>query len=313
MYKFIVILFLTLLISPVSNAETWYDLKQEVYEITDSGDYDKAIEFLEALGEQGWDEAYDMLGNFFDPGKEGNPLSSNMTSRFIERDSFASQYKNYEDAIKYYKLGSKLGNCHSQHKLAHFYEFGIVVEQNKELAANLYLKSAQQGHVLSQLFLGIMFLKEKGILQNNELGFYWVYKAARQGYPLAQSFAAQLLYSGKGVEKDYNLAFEMAEKSALGGEAWGQFFISQFYLQGIGAPKNYLMSYAWGNIMLSNSDNSENTLKDYAKETMDMLEDILSQNYIIEAQKLTEVLLRRIQNYDEDFHSKLARGEINHC
>jgi len=58
------------------------------------------------------------------------------------------------------------------------YEHGLGVPQSFEVAADLYLRAAEQGDPTGQYFLGLMYNKGHGVWQDGILAYKWLNLAA---------------------------------------------------------------------------------------------------------------------------------------
>jgi TPR repeat protein len=58
------------------------------------------------------------------------------------------------------------------------YEHGLGVPQSFEVAADLYLRAAEQGDPTGQYFLGLMYDKGRGVWQDGILAYKWLNLAA---------------------------------------------------------------------------------------------------------------------------------------
>jgi TPR repeat protein len=58
------------------------------------------------------------------------------------------------------------------------YEHGLGVPQSFEIAADLYLRAAEQGDATGQHFLGLMYDKGHGVWQDGILAYKWLNLAA---------------------------------------------------------------------------------------------------------------------------------------
>ena len=58
------------------------------------------------------------------------------------------------------------------------YEHGLGVPQSFEVAADLYLRAAEQGDPTGQFFLGLMYDKGHGVWQDGILAYKWLNLAA---------------------------------------------------------------------------------------------------------------------------------------
>ena len=62
--------------------------------------------------------------------------------------------------------------------LGYKYEHGLGVPQSFEIAADLYLRAAEQGDPTGQYFLGLMYNKGHGVWQDGILAYKWLNLAA---------------------------------------------------------------------------------------------------------------------------------------
>lgn len=73
------------------------------------------------------------------------------------------------------------GDKVSQFNVGVIYERGIGVDKNQSMAANWYLKAAEQGHVDAQYNIAIMYVTGRGVDQNTTAGMMWLASAAKHG------------------------------------------------------------------------------------------------------------------------------------
>src|SRR5688572_5407609 len=73
------------------------------------------------------------------------------------------------------------GDAEAQFMVAFAYASGDEATQDYGLAAQWYLKAAEQNHPLAQLNLGIMHLNGQGMARSSSEARLWFGKAAAQG------------------------------------------------------------------------------------------------------------------------------------
>jgi TPR repeat protein len=78
--------------------------------------------------------------------------------------------------------------------------------QNYQLAAQIFLPLAEQWDPRAQTYIGVMYLRGKGVPQNLLVAAYWLHLAAGAGYPEAQYFLGMMYDKGQGVVQDFVLA-----------------------------------------------------------------------------------------------------------
>lgn len=87
--------------------------------------------------------------------------------------------------------------------LAGSYCWGCGVQRNKEMAADLYRRAADQGHSDSQYCLGILYSDGEGVAQDEVEAAAWFRKAAEQGNMSAMVSLGVAYKDGCGVPQDY--------------------------------------------------------------------------------------------------------------
>jgi TPR repeat protein len=78
--------------------------------------------------------------------------------------------------------------------------------QSYQLAAEIFLPLAEQWDPRAQTYIGVMYLRGKGVPQNFLVAAYWLHLAASAGYPEAQYFLGLIYDKGQGVVQDFVLA-----------------------------------------------------------------------------------------------------------
>ena len=86
--------------------------------------------------------------------------------------------KNYEEAVRYYRLAAENGYARGQWNLGAMYDFGYGVTQDYQKAVDWYRKAAEQGDAVGQCCLGFMYENGYGVTQDYQEAFDWYRKAA---------------------------------------------------------------------------------------------------------------------------------------
>ncbi len=107
-------------------------------------------------------------------------------------------------------------------------------------------KSAEQGNVLAQYALGLMYRDGVGVARDPAQAFAWFHKAADQGNADAQLNTAAMYANGIGVAKDdaqanvwYRKAAEQGNANAEGALGW------RYYSGDYGLPQDYEQALDW--------------------------------------------------------------------
>lgn len=155
----------------------------------------------------------------------------------------------YQEAFEgYHEMAVVDNDCMAQFWLGTVYSDGlpildIAVDNN--LAAEWYLKAAQQGYDDAQNNLGIMYTHGMGVAQDYKQAFEWFWKAAERKNKVAMSNVANCYYSGKGVEQNYSKAAEYHSKAAHLGYGNSQEVLGEMYQNGKGIEQNDAKATYW--------------------------------------------------------------------
>ena len=117
--------------------------------------------------------------------------------------------------------------------------------KDRARAITWYIKAAEQGEGLAQLYLGFCYAKGLGAAKDYEQAAMWYRKAAEQGYAYAQYSLGLRYYNGEGVTRDYAQAIEWIRKAADQGFSQAQFKLADSYHYGRGVTKNEIEAYAY--------------------------------------------------------------------
>ena len=134
-----------------------------------------------------------------------------------------------EKAHEIYEKYAILGIAEAQYNLAYDYFFAICVDKDYKKAVEWYEKSANQGYVKAQNNLGFCYGKGYGVEKNLEKEVEWYIKSANQGNKMAQCNLAKCYYYGSGVKKDVEKARILWEKSAKQGHSIANSDLGVYY------------------------------------------------------------------------------------
>jgi len=115
-------------------------------------------------------------------------------------------------------------------------------------AARIWRPLAEQGNALSQMYLGVMYERGRGLAQDQAEAARWYRLAADQGLPVAQY--------------------------ALGG----------MYADGIGVPEDYVQAHLWLSLAASRLETSG--VRDHAVRNRDRIAGLMTPAQVAEAQRL---------------------------
>ena len=92
-------------------------------------------------------------------------------------------------------------------------------------------KAAEQGEMVAQYFLGMMYEDGRGVKKDLSEAVKWYRKAAEQGYAPGQYLTGEMYRKGEGVIKDSYEAANWYRKAAEQGYADAQLNLGNMYLQ----------------------------------------------------------------------------------
>lgn len=107
-----------------------------------------------------------------------------------------------------------------------------------ESAARLLRPGAEQGFMLAQCFLGVMYACGEGVEQNKAEAVRFYRLAGDQGYAMAYYNLATLHFNGDGVAQDTREAVRLFRLAAEQGNALAQYFLGMIYAEGNGVAQD---------------------------------------------------------------------------
>ena len=185
-----------------------------------------------------------MLSSFDIPAPNENSLQhaneGNAKAQF-EIAWYSYVKKNYKEAEYWSLKSAEQGHVGSQLLLGILYSKGILGKIDIKSAADWYLKAANLGNAQAQFSLGI--------IEDNQGNFkealHWYQKAADQDHILAQSVLGKLYVSGTAVPKNFIKAGEWFKKAAENGYHDAQFNLGVMYDNGEGFLQNHTVAAEW--------------------------------------------------------------------
>ena len=183
--------------------------------------------------------------------------------------------QDYEEAVKWYRLGAEQGDINAQYNLGLMYENGQGVQQDYKEAVKWCRLAAEQGDVEAQYNLGLMYRTGQGTPQSHKESIKWLLKVAEQnvvilsikaqrliranyhqlhkqiaeeGDSYAQRFLGASYYLGLGVTQDYAEAAKWYKKAAEKEDRIAQNILGAMYAKGKGVSKDFVEAYKWFSI-----------------------------------------------------------------
>jgi len=161
------------------------------------------------------------------------------------------------------------------------YEAGVSAAQNGdyETAAQEFAAAAEDGLMMAQYNLAILYFSGRGVEQDFEAAFRWTLAAAEQGHVAAQFNLGALYYEGNGTRRDYKAALEWYLKAAEADHAYAQYNVAEMYYRGTGIDRDLVRAHAWANRALENEHET-------VGELLEEIEDDMSASQLSEARRL---------------------------
>jgi TPR repeat protein len=107
--------------------------------------------------------------------------------------------KNYQQAFKLLQPIAEQGDVVAQYNLAMMYAEGDGTEVNNEKAAHWYERAASSGHMRAQNNLGLRYHKGNGVTADEYKSLFWFVEASKQGH-LPSVFNIASLHSDRVKE-----------------------------------------------------------------------------------------------------------------
>lgn len=198
-----------------------------------SGDYERALEILKPLAEDGDSEAQKVLGIMYDYGhgvekdqqqalywyiksaEQGNPAVQYQVGAKYFRGEGTQQ--DYAEAGKWWELAANGGQVDAQFNLGLMYYRGLSVERDDIRAVRLFQQAAEQGHSYAQYSLAVMYSFGQGVEKSYDTALKWFRKSAEQGVAQAQFNMGVYYENGYGVEPDIETARSWYERASAQG------------------------------------------------------------------------------------------------
>ena len=121
---------------------------------------------------------------------------------------------------------------------------------------------AEQGDVIAQLGLALMYANGHGVLQDHAEAVRWYRLGAEQGFAPAQFNLGLSYYIGQGVLQDYTEAVRWYRLAAAQGLAHAQASLGDMHYHGRGVLKDFVVAHMWYNIASANGHENAPELRD---------------------------------------------------
>lgn len=134
---------------------------------------------------------------------------------------------NDELALDNFKILANQGSIMSMVYLGYAYNEGKVTKSDYLESERWYRQAVVAGSVLAEYGLGRLFLKSGRPVEARQ----YFELAANKGYVPAIHFLGRIYFYGQGVPKDIEKATELLERAASGGSVFAQRILGQILVQ----------------------------------------------------------------------------------
>jgi len=177
------------------------------------------------------------------------------------------------------------GNPSAQTNLGVMYYQGRGVARNYEEAVKWYKMAALKGYPDALFNLGVAYAEGKGVERDAREALRWYRLAGENGYVAAQLLLADTYYKGNGVAVDHREAAKWYQQAAQQGDPFGQFFLANLYLNGQGVVRDPVKAYMWFYLASAHEDSNTRANADLAKRRV---AESLTESEIAEAERLAQ-------------------------
>ncbi|MGD0078629.1 MAG: tetratricopeptide repeat protein [Sedimentisphaerales bacterium] len=136
------------------------------------------------------------------------------------------------------------GDANAQYMLGDRYYHGKDVKHDHNEAIKWFTKSAQQGRVDAETYIGIIYSEGPTVKDWNEAA-KWFLKAAEHGSADAQCKLGNIYFNGRGIPEDHNEGIRWLKKAAERGHMASQLFLAMMYSGLADYPKDYNEAFKW--------------------------------------------------------------------
>ena len=163
--------------------------------------------------------------------------------------------EDYKRAIPACSRAAEQGYVIVQVALGLMYANGHGVTKNDREAVKWFRLAAEQGNAKAQSHLGWMYYNGHGVTKNGREAVKWLRLAAEQGYTEAQIGLGLVYANSDGVLENDREAVKWFRLAAEQGDALAQSALGGMYAGGEGVIQDYIEAYIWYSLAVANGNN----------------------------------------------------------
>jgi hypothetical protein len=134
--------------------------------------------------------------------------------------------RNYQEAVKYYKMAIEKGHHIAMYNLGHMYQNSIGTEKNYLEAIKYYKMAIEKGNYTAMNSLGNMYYYGLGIERNYQEAVNYYKMAIEKGSDIAMYSLGYLYQNGFGIEGNYHEAVKYYKMAITKGVSYA---MNSFY------------------------------------------------------------------------------------
>jgi TPR repeat protein len=170
-----------------------------------------------------------------------------ITEVYLERGELYYEKKDYDEALKWFRLGAEQGDASAQVRLGLMHEVGRGVNLDILEAVRWYRLAAEKGDKAAHLHLGFMYEIGRGVCRDKvEAVRRYRLAAERDEYDLQEDFEiAELLWNSTLRTEKCEAIFCLCRSSAEHGNARAQTLLGSMYEFGHAVPSDNSEAIKW--------------------------------------------------------------------
>jgi TPR repeat protein len=197
-------------------------LREEAQSAFDKGDYATALKIYRQLAERGDADAQTAIAKMYAEGR-GVRFDPGEAAKWFRRASdqynalTAYERGEYERALQFYRPLADQGQLMAQYMVGLMYANSQGVPLDYGEAMKWLRKAADQGEPKAQFNVGVLYFKGLGTARDPAEAAKWYRRAADQGEPVALYNLAAMYAKGEGVAQDIVAAHMLYSLAAARG------------------------------------------------------------------------------------------------
>lgn len=164
--------------------------------------------------------------------------------------------------------------------------YAAYLKSNYARALRLLRPLADEGDVLAQSTLGLMYYHGRGVEADDAEAVKWFRLAADKGDARAQFNLAVAYAEGHGVPQDFVAAAKLYRRAAGQNHAQAQYNLGLLYARGEGVSQDNVSAHMWFNLAAASFPASDISNRSLAGRNRDVLARKMTPEQIAEAQRL---------------------------